>query len=249
MTEELWLSSVDPEPMLYFLGRKPSRKLKLFGCACLRRIWHLLTDQRCRRLVEVAERDADGRVRPGTRADVIQQAKARGPRDDADRYGLFAFWALRDWMELRGPRVLGHVKTADIARWSVGAAGYDAFRASGQSGAGLAVESPIWVAAEAAARAAQATLLRDLFGPLPFREVRIDPGWLAWYDGAVRKLAQVIYDERILPEGLLDQSRLAILADALEEAGCDNEEILAHCRSRSDHVRGCWLIDLILGKS
>ena len=46
----------------------------------------------------------------------------------------------------------------------------------------------------------------------------------------------------------LDNARLAILADALEEAGCDDEQILSHCRLCRDHVRGCWLLDLILGK-
>jgi hypothetical protein len=90
-----------------------------------------------------------------------------------------------------------------------------------------------------------ADLIRDLFGPLPFHEIRIDPGWLSWNDSTVRKLAQAIYDERILPEGLLDQSRLAIL----EEAGCDNEEILSHLPQQGAvHVRGCWAIDLLLGK-
>jgi hypothetical protein len=62
------------------------------------------------------------------------------------------------------------------------------------------------------------------------------------------RLATAIYEERTLPQGTLDRDRLAILADALEEAGCTNEEILSHCRSPNDHVRGCWLIDLILGK-
>jgi hypothetical protein len=90
MREDQWLSCADPEPMLDFLGREPSRKLKLFGCACIRRIWRPLTDRRCRRLVEVAERDADGRARPGMIAEAIRQAKAPGLRDDADHYALFA---------------------------------------------------------------------------------------------------------------------------------------------------------------
>jgi hypothetical protein len=90
--------------------------------------------------------------------------------------------------------------------------------------------------------------LRDIFGSLPFREFHIDQSWLVWNDGIVRRLATAIYEERTLPQGTLDSNRLAVLADALEEAGCTNEEILSHCRSPNDHVRGCWLIDLIVAK-
>jgi hypothetical protein len=92
--------------------------------------------------------------------------------------------------------------------------------------------------------------LRDIFGPLLFRKVRLDPAWLAWNGGAVRKLAEAAYAERSLPAGTLESHRLAVLADALEEAGCASEEILLHCRQQErKHVRGCWVMDLLLGKS
>jgi hypothetical protein len=71
--------------------------------------------------------------------------------------------------------------------------------------------------------------------------VALDPAWLAWNAGTVRKMAQAIYDDRAFDQ-------LPILADALEEAGCANRDILDHCRSGGDHVRGCWVIDLLLGK-
>jgi hypothetical protein len=80
-------------------------------------------------------------------------------------------------------------------------------------------------------------LLRDIFSN-PFRLVTLDPSWLT---STVVALAEGIYDERAF-------DRLAILADALEEAGCDNADILAHCRGPGPHVRGCWVLDLILGK-
>jgi hypothetical protein len=92
-------------------------------------------------------------------------------------------------------------------------------------------------------------LLRDLFGPLPFRDARIDPAWLAWNDGIVKKLAQAAYEQRLFPEGVLDQARLALLADALEEADCADPELLAHLRSPGSHVRGCFALDAVLGKS
>jgi hypothetical protein len=87
----------------------------------------------------------------------------------------------------------------------------------------------------------QANFVRDVFGPLLFRTVPVDPLWLAWNDGTVVRLAQAIYDERAF-------DRLPVLADALEEAGCDNADILVHCRWPGEHVRGCWPVDLILGK-
>lgn len=92
--------------------------------------------------------------------------------------------------------------------------------------------------------------LRDIFGPLLFRPVRTDPAWLSWDGGTVRKLAEAAYAERSLPAGTLDAARLVVLADALEEAGCDNEEMLCHLRQQGvSHYRGCWVIDLLLNKS
>jgi hypothetical protein len=86
--------------------------------------------------------------------------------------------------------------------------------------------------------AVQADYLRDIFGN-PWRPVTIDPAWLT---PKVLSLAQSIYQDRAF-------GRMPILGDVLEEAGCDNTEILAHCRSQSEHVRGCWVVDAILGKS
>ncbi len=72
----------------------------------------------------------------------------------------------------------------------------------------------------------------------PFRPIALDPSWLT---SNVLSLAQGIYHERAF-------DRLPILADALQDAGCENPEILAHCRSESPHARGCWVVDLLLGK-
>jgi hypothetical protein len=88
---------------------------------------------------------------------------------------------------------------------------------------------------------AQCILIRDIFGN-PFRpQPSIDSSWLSWNDGIVSKLAKAIYDDRAF-------DRLPILADALEEAGCTNADILEHCRQPGEHVRGCWGVDLVLGK-
>jgi hypothetical protein len=89
----------------------------------------------------------------------------------------------------------------------------------------------------AEARAAAAGLLRDIFGN-PFRPAALDP---AWRTPAVVRSARGIYDEQAF-------DRLPLLADALTEAGCDDPSILGHCRSAGPHVRGCWVVDLVLGR-
>ena len=90
----------------------------------------------------------------------------------------------------------------------------------------------------------QMTLVRCLFGN-PFLPVPLDP---ASRTPAVVSLAQAAYDERILPAGTLDPARLAVLADALEDAGCSDADLLSHLRGSGPHVRGCWVVDLLLGK-
>lgn len=92
---------------------------------------------------------------------------------------------------------------------------------------------------EAAELLAQAGLLRDIFGPLPFRCIAVD---LAVLTPTVVELAQAIYDDRAF-------DRMPVLAEALQEAGCGHQEILSHCRSDGEHVRGCWAVDLVLGKA
>lgn len=94
---------------------------------------------------------------------------------------------------------------------------------------------------------AAVSIVRDLFGN-PFRPVAIDLAWLAWNGGTVGRLAEAAYTERELPSGHLALARLALVADALEDAGCSDAEILGHLRSAGPHVRGCWPLDLALGK-
>jgi hypothetical protein len=105
-------------------------------------------------------------------------------------------------------------------------------------------DGPEWQAFDRGLRSGQATILRDIFGN-PFRPATLSPDWRT---STVSSLAQSIYDDRVMPSGLFDNQRLAVLADALEDAGCDKSEILGHLRSGGDHVRGCWVVDLVLGK-
>jgi hypothetical protein len=81
--------------------------------------------------------------------------------------------------------------------------------------------------------------LHDIYGN-PFRKVKFDTKWRT--DTAV-SLARGMYESR-------DFGAMPILADALQDAGCDNEDVLNHCRDTNQpHVRGCWVVDLVLGKS
>ena len=105
-----------------------------------------------------------------------------------------------------------------------------------------------WATAQAAAEAApsvadcqeRCSLTRCVLGN-PFRPVSIDQSWRTWNDGTIVKAAQSIYDECAF-------DGMPILADVLEGAGCANQDLLKHCRQPGEHVRGCWVVDLILGK-
>ena len=97
---------------------------------------------------------------------------------------------------------------------------------------------PEFLSALAHEQANQANLLRDILGN-PFRPVAFESAWLT---ETVLGLARGIYEDRAF-------ERLPILADALQEAGCENEDILTHCREPGEHVRGCWVVDLVLGKA
>jgi hypothetical protein len=84
-------------------------------------------------------------------------------------------------------------------------------------------------------------LLRDVVGPLPFRSVAFDATWLTWKEGSVPRVAGTIYADRAF-------DRSPLLADALEDAGCADAELLGHLRGPGPHVRGCWAVDLVLGR-
>ena len=96
---------------------------------------------------------------------------------------------------------------------------------------------PVFVATQTGEKREQSVLLRDIFGN-PFHPTRFSTEWRT--DTAL-VLARQMYESR-------DFSALPILADALQDAGCDSADILDHCRGPGPHVRGCWVVDLVLGK-
>jgi hypothetical protein len=245
MTEAEWLASKDLSPMKQFLMRQWSlgrlgnevlpRKVRLFGCACCRRIWHLLKDERSRNAVEVAERCAD---RLATRKEVrLAREAALAAAEIRDDRGMLK---KRD-----GAAATAHRTTlpSDMeAGWEASAEAAQAAASAGYYALPASARGPIanWYAGIKAEQREQTLLLRDIVGN-PFRPWAIAPAWSSWNDSTVVRLAQTIYDERRFAD-------LPILADALEEAGCDNADILDHCRQPGAHARGCWVVDLLLGK-
>ena len=224
MTEEQWVACTDLGPLLEFLRDKASdRKLRLFACACCRHIWQLLRDRDCRAAVEQAERYADGQASKRGLTPIRVEARKAVRRQGIPYWRRRAVHACLKVVEDRpAPAV--------AAGAAINASGAVVCKPSNRGGYKTAL-------------AAQAALLRDLFSP--FRPVTPGPDWRTPQAGA---LAQVAYDERELPAGTLAVARLAVLADALEETGCDQAELLAHLRGPGPHVRGCWAVDLLLGK-
>jgi hypothetical protein len=106
----------------------------------------------------------------------------------------------------------------------------------------------VWLASDLRGDAANRLLagfLRDIAGN-PFRPIKRD---VACLTPTVVSLAEAAYEERILPSGELDRDRLAVLSDALEDAGCSDVEMLDHLRRPGPHVRGCFAVDLCLARS
>jgi hypothetical protein len=253
MTEAQWLVGKDPEMMKKVLPSGNSRKRRLFACVCCRRGWNLFTEESCQEL-EMAECLADGTAKR-KQLDPIREAAERAYQEappDETRSG-------RDqrhtaWMACR------HASGAEIIRAAFNSAilmsellGMVAAGPLPNDGMGPHnQESRAWNHAQGKARRIektwQAEVLRDIFGN-PFLPITINPAVLAWNNAIIVRLARTAYDERQLPSGTLDEARLAILADALEEAGCTDPDILGHLRGHGPHVRGCWALDLVLGLS
>ncbi len=224
MTEEEWGRSSDPVAMLaLFGGLKPTvRKLRLFGSGCCEAVCEPDWPKRSLEAIRAAERFADGAI----------------TEHELNRHRSFAckaaqnFWAVvcRD---RKGPSTKEHERHSQLTL--VGeittsdkhlVIGLTSIYRVAQLRHDLVLSRTIPV------------LLRDIFGN-PFRPVAFDS---AWHTETVVGLARGIYEDRAF-------ERMPILADALQDAGCEHPDILAHCREPGVHVRGCWVVDLLLGKS
>jgi hypothetical protein len=229
-------------------GRTCERRCRLFACACVRRIWASLRDVACRRAVELAERHADDR------ADVDELVSTLAGVSGSSH--LIPAWSARRacWYTVLDstafsclePLLAGHwaydwLGSAVVAEYARQAA---VRRAAGRPQRGRKSSQQARRTATEAENQAQAALLRDIVGN-PFHPAAVQAAWLT---PTVVALAQAAYEERELPSGHLGVARLAVLADALEEAGCSRSSVLAHLRGPGPHVRGCFAVDAVLRK-
>ncbi len=250
MTEAEWLACEDPRPMLEGLrGKASHRKLRLFACACCRRIWSLPRGEVSRTAVEVAEHFADGLAT----ADELTQIRTAAGQEADDR-GVSFHTTCMHWQH--HPSYSSEEELTSLERQRDAAVAFAAAawpvdrRGSGASDEVVLRATTLVVQAVQktfqalsphagqAEKGTQASLLRDVVrvpGPV------VNRTWLAWDGGTVRHLAQGIYDARAF-------DRCPVLADALEEAGCTEQAVLEHLRGPGPHARGCWVVDALLVK-
>jgi hypothetical protein len=227
MTQNDWNTCTDVGSMLAFVsGRASERKLRLFSCACCRRVWHLMSDARHRRVVEAAERFADD-LHYEAEFDEAMQAVVDLWAQLPDQHG-------GDAIDRYMTSATRHLENAGAALWAADFAARGLACTTGADG------EPTWVAANGVEEEMQCRLLRDIIGN-PSRPFQFDGGWLSGLGASAATQARAIYDEGRFAD-------LPLLADVLERAGCRDSAVLDHCRKPNIHVRGCWVVDALLGR-
>jgi hypothetical protein len=233
--EEVWLTATKPHRMLYLLRRlhrrlqRPvcERKSRFLALAFCRLAWPAISDERSRRAVEDCEQHlgliSEEQLTAGVEA-------ARLAREEA-------YAAYTSHTSATSSDSLGRSIAASVAYWAV-------FRGWDQGLIAKTRDSLAFCGHLAGPKGTQALLatmashMRDIFGN-PFRPATFEREWRTETPVAV---ARQMYESR-------DFDAMPILADALQDAGCDNEDVLSHCRGDGPHVRGCWVVDLMLGKA
>lgn len=238
-----WRFGTDPEAMIRSIRAVgQDRRFRLYALACCHRLETLISDPRVRNALRFADEFVetgyrDEERRPGVEAAVAEAcAEALAVRESSlpayPKRFTEALIALNLHLAVR--RLVGQSESArmaaDVSRHLAIAAAFRTAHDANQFG--TTEWRPAALAPEAAA---QANLLRDIFGD-PFEFIAFDPDWRS---ANVVGIAEGIYADRAF-------DRLPILADALQEAGCERPEILGHCRGNGPHVRGCWVVDHIL---
>jgi hypothetical protein len=265
MTEAEWMNGWDYGRMFRVIHRRfTTRQARLFMVACCRLNAAAFFDPRIQSALEAAEKCADDPVIEAlaTRisAEFWKSPHSQHSQTPAEKaaarsiYGaqelLDAVWAGSRYTDTR--QAIAHAvylslrsHPQEVFTGGAGNAAWYCARAIDSADSLLRGLKPLddddeEPESETDIRKAIASLLRDIVGN-PFRPVALNCSWLGWNDGTVPRIAQGIYDERAF-------ERMPILADALEDAGCDNPDILDHCRNAGPHVRGCWVVDAVLEK-
>lgn len=232
MTEAEWLACAAPLPMLHFLRasnvnrtRAGRRKLRLFGCSCGYRVTKLMSE-RGRLWIDLGGKIADRSLTSEEQRQVgLPFIAPLNPQidEEAENWRMVRSADQSAWCTILPNIMEAASGAAHHAAMAIGIKEVP----TGRSGVEFNAE-----------QREQVVLLSDVFGPFPFRSIITHASWLT---ADVHILATSIYEERAF-------DRLPILADALMDAGCDNEDILNHCRQPGEHVRGCWVIDLLTGR-
>jgi hypothetical protein len=196
--------------------------------ACCRRIYHLFEDERSRHALAVAEQLADGLASESQRAVAAEQARLVDPSEENDA----AFAALMA-VDVNSPRNHPDAVWGLAVEAERSVAYADPRLVECQIKNGATRYFPVIEILNA-----HCELLRDIFGS-QFHHGAIDRKWRSH---EVRRIAIDIYTRR-------DFDQMPVLGQALEAAGCSDPPLLAHCREPSRHVRGCWVLDLLLGRT
>lgn len=225
MTEAEWLACHDAIAMLEFLeGKASERKLRLFGAACCRRIDPALFAPAHQALVEAVELFSDNLIDENAFRAALEPVSQLWGEIESD-----------DWEPQRYVTAAArHLETGGGAPW---AAGFSARAIARQC---CPEQDPQHNLIGQAEREAQSHLLREIFGT-PMRPLHFDADWLAGPGQVAVKLAS-----KIVQHGRFDE--VPLLAELLEQADCPHPDGIAHCRAPGTHLRGCWVVDALLGR-
>lgn len=243
MTETEWFASTEPGRMLDFLQVKASdRKLRLFASACCRRVWHQLDGDVLRPAVEVIERYAEGLATTDELNVVRRAAHAQGKKFEklcAWRRNARGTSPEADFYQTESELAVLVENASKVDDYIGGLLIYSTLcklRADVEIQSGQSQHDyEEWDRLCAADRAKLADLLRCMYSP--FASL-LNSHWLTT---AVLSMARGIHADRAF-------EKLPALADALVEAGCNDKRILDHCRSEGPHIRGCWVVDSVIGR-
>jgi hypothetical protein len=229
MTGKQWLKSVDPEEMGEFYGERfTERKARLIMLACCQRHPKYLKHKAVRPVIEAL---VDHYADPKKPDKAFDSAKIRKLHAKLHEYGSSTRSGATRGVAFG---VIEAAEPKSVMKELDESFEYLVFSCTYDIAAGVENDEP---PSEESAR--QAGIMREVLGN-PFTPVVFEP---VWRTDTVAAMARQIYETE-------DFSAMPILADALQDAGCEQVEILKHCRDeKQTHVRGCWVLDLILGKT
>ena len=240
MTNEPWELVENPtkyDDYNWYSDDVPARKFYLFIAELGHRLRHLMTDAGPIQMIQLCEQCAEGRLTEAELGDLSDKHRPGVTCDYSAHVANNLYWMVADRYKVY-TRCVHYAADAFAFQAAVDAkiispqAEFEALE--------LLREHPLFTGIRARTELEWGALVRDIYGRNPFPHVTFEP---AWRTSTAVALAQQMYDAR-------DFGAMPILADALQDAGCENEDVLNHCRDeKQTHVRGCWVVDLVLENS